>query len=194
MRNCLVERATILLTMMFLCVFATSLPSFGAAGNGLPMITSEDPTPPATHISGSDPHIRYEGRWDTSDPAGPRCSWSASTVRVKFSGSALDVDLSESDGSNDEYQIEVDGQAVGILVAQAGAHTYRIYNGAGTHTLALVKRTEAFCGIGQVRGFDLLADGKLLDPGKAPGRGIEVIGDSISCGYGNEADTREEHF
>ncbi|HEX5324016.1 MAG TPA: SGNH/GDSL hydrolase family protein [Capsulimonadaceae bacterium] len=159
-------------------------------------ITSDDPSPLPTHIAGSDARIHYEGRFDTTDPSGPRCSWSASTARVKFQGSALDVDLNESDGSRDEYEVEVDGQPASVLVAQPGAHTYRLYDGVGsaTHTLALVKRTEAFCGIGQVRGFDLPADGKLLDPGRAPRKGIEVIGDSISCGYGNEGKNQNEHF
>jgi lysophospholipase L1-like esterase len=182
------------LTALIVTVFAPALPALADNGSALPTITTEDSAPPAVHVAASDAHIRYEGRFDTSDPAGPRCSWSASQVRMKFSGTALDVELTESSGSNDEYEVAVDGQPAAVLIPQEGAHTYRVYDGSGTHTLALVKRTEAFCGIGQIRGFYLSADGKLLDPDKAPNRGIEVVGDSISCGYGNEGKNQYEHF
>jgi len=169
-------------------------PAFGDA-SPLPAIASDDPGPLPAHVSAYDTRIHYEGRWDTSDPAGPRCSWSASMVRVKFSGPALDVDLAESNGTRDQYEVVVDGQPTAVLIAQDGPHTYRVFNGGpGDHYLALVKRTEAFCGIGQIRGFDLPADGKLLDLGRAPRRGIEVIGDSISCGYGNEGKDQNEHY
>lgn len=163
--------------------------------HGLPLINTADTAVPPIHVPGYDKKIRYDGRFDMSDPAGPRCSWSASTAKVKFQGSALDVELNES-GSNDEWEIVLDGQPAAILAPQQGLHTYQVFTSgtAEVHTLALVKRTEAFCGIGQFTGFDLSAGGKLLGLGPVPKRGIEVVGDSISCGYGNEAKDQNEHW
>lgn len=176
-------------------VFATfsitrsSADTTGAA----PAVTNEDSHPLPDHIAPADKRIQYEGRFDTGDPAGPRCSWSASAIRVKFQGTALDVDLSDP-GQGDAYEIVEDGLATGSFPTLPGTHAYRVFTGSGTHTLSLVKRTEAFCGITQFLGFDLAAGGKLLDPGKTPTRKIEVIGDSISCGYGDEAASQNEHF
>jgi hypothetical protein len=53
------------------------------------------------------------------------------------------------------------------------------------HTLTLVKRTEASIGSCQFLGFEL--GGELLPAPARPARRIEVIGDSICCGTGDEA-------
>jgi lysophospholipase L1-like esterase len=45
----------------------------------------------------------------------------------------------------------------------------------------------------QIRGFQLSTGGQILGL-PAAARRIEVIGDSISCGYGNEAKNQNEHF
>lgn len=63
----------------------------------------------------------------------------------------------------------------------------------GAHTALLVKRTEASVGVTQFQGLHLDAGAKLLTPPRARHR-IEIIGDSITCGYGNEGKDRSEHF
>lgn len=169
--------------------------AFADTFNGLPLIDTPDSAVPPVHVTGYDKQILYDGRFDTTDPAGPRCSWSASTATVKFQASALDVDLNES-GDGDEWEVVVDGAPAAILVPSPGEHTYRVFtaDASGVHTVLLVKRTEAQCGIAQFGGFDLDTGGKFLDPPKMPKRGIEVVGDSISCGYGNEAKDQNEHW
>ncbi len=61
------------------------------------------------------------------------------------------------------------------------------------HVVRLVKATEAFVGTGQILGFEVTPGPDLLDvhPGK---HRLEVIGDSISCGYGDEGKSEKEHF
>ncbi len=54
-----------------------------------------------------------------------------------------------------------------------------------THTVEIYRRTEANQGESQFLGFDFGA-GKLLAPPPPSGRRIEVVGDSITCGYGDE--------
>ena len=56
---------------------------------------------------------------------------------------------------------------------------------AGTHVVELYRRTEASQGEAQFLGFDF-GSGKLLSPPAAKARRIELVGDSISCGYGDE--------
>jgi lysophospholipase L1-like esterase len=147
----------------------------------------------AMEVSPVDPLVRYVGRFDRNDPAGPRGTWSASSVAVTFTGSTLSVKL--ADKGQNFWQIVVDGAPTGVLKLEAGEHVYPVVSGlaAGTHTVELVKRTEFFAGATQVAGFQLADDGKLL-PTPARAHRIEVIGDSISCGYGNEAPRKEDGF
>lgn len=147
----------------------------------------------AAAISPADPLVRYVGRFDRADASGPRCAWSASTVAVTITGGSLSVKI--KDGGKNFWQIVVNGEAAGVLELQAGEHDYPVVSGlpAGRHTVELVKRTEASQGVTQLLGFQIDDASKLL-PAPARARRIEVIGDSISCGYGNEAGRKEEHF
>ena len=49
----------------------------------------------------------------------------------------------------------------------------------------LYRRTEASFGVTRFLGVEL-GGGKLLAPPPAAARRIEVVGDSVTCGYGNE--------
>lgn len=144
-------------------------------------------------IKANDPNIRYVGRFDDSDPAGPRCAWSNSTAIVRFKGSALQARLSDS-GEN-QWQIVVDGKPTTLLKTKGKSGTYTLATGLadGEHSIELVRRTEAFVGPAQILGFQLSSGGTLL-PVPTARRRIEIIGDSISCGYGNEGKDEKEHF
>jgi lysophospholipase L1-like esterase len=142
-------------------------------------------------IAPADPHIRYVGRFDFQDPKGPRCAWSASSVQIDFWGTDLRVRI--SDGGQNQFQVVVDGIPTAVLKLQKGEAEYVLthQDTPGAHTVQLVKRTEVFPGITQFLGFEL--EGTLIRSHK-PTHVIEVIGDSISCGYGDEGKTKEEHF
>jgi lysophospholipase L1-like esterase len=71
-----------------------------------------------------------------------------------------------------------------------------------THQVELYRRTEALFGDTRVLGVEL-GGGALLPPPAAATRRIEIVGDSITCGYGNEgadqycnfsADTENHHL
>jgi hypothetical protein len=145
-------------------------------------------------VSPTDPRLQYVGRFDTRDAAGPRCAWPASAVSLRFQGAALNVKISDS--NNDEYQVVVDGKPTAVLVTKNGTNLYSVFGGptVGTHSVTLEKRTEAFFGTTQFFGFQLSSGGRLLSLPKRLPRRLEVIGDSISCGYGNEAKDQYERF
>ncbi len=144
-------------------------------------------------VSPSAPAIQYMGRWDAGDRSKPRASWSASTVALCFRGT--DLNATFSDPGQNRWQVEIDGKAAEALQMEAGEHSYRVAAGLSpaVHTVRLVKATEAMVGPSQLLGFQLSESGALL-PISAPKRRIEVIGDSISCGYGNEGANQNEHF
>lgn len=140
-----------------------------------------------------DPLLRYVGRFDTADTAGPKCSWPNSTLAFTVSGGSVDVKLKDTNKSH--WQVVINGKATDVLALPAGESTHTIANNlpAGKHTIELVKRTEASQGVTQITGLRIDDNAKLLAT-PAPTRRIEVIGDSISCGFGNEAPNKEAKF
>ena len=137
--------------------------------------------------------LRYVGRFDRRDAAGPRAAWSNSAVEIHFKGTAAAIKL-KSEG-RDQYQVVVDGKATTVVQPGAGMGVYSLARdlAAGEHTVQLVRRTEAHTGVVQVLGVELEKGAELLPAAKVE-RCVEVIGDSISCGYGNEGANQDEHF
>ena len=163
-------------------------------GLGVGTARGQEPAPLPVAIAPADGNLRYVGRFDHSDAAGPRCAWSASTVIVRFRGTALNALLAGK--GEDFWQVYLDGQPTEVIQLKEGQTRYEVATNlsAGEHQVELAKRTEFNVGFTQILGFQLSADGALLPAPPAPDRRIEVIGDSISCGYGNEAPTKEEKF
>jgi lysophospholipase L1-like esterase len=119
---------------------------------------------------------------------------------LRFEGNSVNVKLNENSsgqgpGGGNRYEIVVDGKPAMVIVPRPGEGTYRLASNlrAGEHTVQVFRRTEAFVGVTQFLGFQLNSGGRALEPNR-PKRRIEVIGDSISCGYGNEGKSRDEHF
>ena len=154
-------------------------------------VHAEDTALPV-EVSATDPKIQYAGRFDLRDAKGPRWAWPACSALLKFKGTAANVKLKEMGGN--QFQVVVDGKPSKVLTPK-GEGVYSLASGLpeGEHTVEIVKRTEAFVGATQVLGFQISQGGEALAPEKVTRR-IEVIGDSISCGYGNEGQNQNEHF
>lgn len=126
---------------------------------------------------------RFTGRFDTSTPGAAVFAWSGSAIALRFTGSAIGVTL--SDGGNNRFDVVVDGVSR-LLAPKAGKNLYSLASGLsdGPHSVSIARRTEAFFGETTFHGFDVPESAWL--PGDLPTRRLEVIGDSISAGYGNE--------
>ena len=176
--------ALIVLTVACTSGGAGALDSGGGDSDALvPLI---DAVPGASDAAPGEPGIRIVGRVDDSDLAGPRFEWSGTAIHARFTGTAIGINLDEEWGTN-YYEVIVDGDHLPVLATDAGLALYPLATGLadGTHELVVHRRSEAFFGPTQLRGLEL-GDGELLAPAPAPSRRIEVIGDSITCGYGNE--------
>ena len=132
--------------------------------------------------AGGPPAVRYVGRVDLSDALGGKFAWSGSGVVARFTGSSISVKLS----GGQEYTVLIDGMLRPKLTPGNGTTLIANDLASGGHTIELYRRTEANQGVTQFQGFTFGAGGALLSPPAAPARRLEIIGDSITCGFGNE--------
>lgn len=127
--------------------------------------------------------VRYVGRVDTSDPTVARFAWSGTGVVARFSGTSVRVKL----GGAAEYTVLIDGQLRPKLVSTGGTHVLAEGLPPGVHQVELYRRTEANQGESEFFGFDF-GGGEALEPPPPRAKRLEIIGDSNTCGYGNEGE------
>jgi lysophospholipase L1-like esterase len=133
--------------------------------------------------------VRFVGRVDGCDPTGVRMAWSGTGFVGKFKGTGIRVELSDSPN---QYTILIDGDLQPVLKTTKGRNTYALATGLShqEHTVEFYRRTEASQGVTLVLDVEPeqgdAGVGELLTPPAANARRIEVIGDSITCGYGDE--------
>lgn len=135
-------------------------------------------------VSPSDPALRYIGRF-TDDF---RFGWTGSQIETVFTGSEISAVLELTSGNKAGMTAVVDGEEKTIIL-NAGQTVYPIASGLAAgepHRITLFKRSEG--AIGEVRfgGFQTSEDGSLSAPADHS-RKMLVLGDSITCGYANEA-------
>lgn len=148
-------------------------------------------------VPASDPAIRYVGRFDFADEAAPRMAFPASAVETTFEGDAVDLRLRESapgtsTTSTEYYEVRIDDEPPIKLEACPAQEIYPLARdlGSGSHRVRVSKRTEASVGAAAFLGFRVRDDTELNLP-EAPERRMEFVGDSITCGYGNEVSTTD---
>jgi len=134
-------------------------------------------------IKANDPHIRYSGRIAMTDSTA-ELSWSATSVKINFSGTAVKAMLAD-ERSDNNYNVILDNKVISVLHPLKAKKEYVLAEGLplGKHTLELFKRTEWAMGKTWLYGFELEKGTKILAPPAAPKRKIEFFGNSITCGY-----------
>ncbi len=149
---------------------------------------------PATH-----PRISYTGRVDCQAPGGPALGYVGASVRVRFAGTGLELRLKDYGGGTPEttnyYDVSVDGREPTLLEVSPQQERYPLAADLpeGEHQVELFKRVEAApggsSGAGKAEILGFVLHGSALLPAEQPARRLEFIGDSITCGYGNELTT-----
>ncbi len=130
----------------------------------------------------AEPAIHWVGRTDTSDPSRTRVGWSGGGFVVRFDGTGVSARM---DDAARYFTVVVDGAVQPNLATSPGEQDYAIATGLapGEHTVEVYRRTEGSFGPTSFVSVDI--EGELLAPPPVERR-IEIIGDSITCGYGNE--------
>lgn len=187
-------RSVGLLARVGLVSFATAVAAVAPA-----CARREPPAAPSVPAPSASP--RFVGRFDLRDPAGPRFAWSTSTIEASFTGTGIAMRLRAAplephdvtiDGkrvtlreSTTSYTVRIDEQPPFTLEVGAARERYELGRGldpARVHTVSVTRDAEAFAGVHQFLGFDVQR-GALVPPRARPLR-IEIVGDSITCGYG----------
>jgi lysophospholipase L1-like esterase len=110
-------------------------------------------------------------------------------LKARFEGTSVGIRLEDAQAFavGNDYEYSVDGSKATILSPSA-ATEYPLASGLpdGAHTLELVRRTEGSYGKTVVGGLILDPGKQLLVPPPRPSRRVEVVGDSISAGFGDE--------
>lgn len=151
----------------------------------MPGKAENEPTP--DRMAPVSSRVRTIGRF-VHEREGLRFAWSGSTVIARFEGTSLRVRLrDEGKNTMNAFQVLVDGEPRSVLRMQKDRDTYDVVTDLprGVHEVTLEKRTEARVGEMVLLGVE--SDGKMLPPAAGGAeRRIEILGDSISTGYGNE--------
>ena len=131
---------------------------------------------------GGPPQVLFVGRFDTTDPAGPKATWPGSRIVTRFSGTSVSVKLSEyaedwMDGAPSYWDVSIDHAppTVIAMIADNHPHVFELASNLspGEHEVELYKRSEMQTGITQFLGFDFHGGRSLPAPARAaaPHRG-----------------------
>ena len=146
---------------------------------------AEQPLP--TGAPGGPPVTKFVGRYDLTDPAKPRFDWSGSSMSARFEGS--EVTWGAESGTEQVFEVVIDGKAQQVILpdysnpnAVISTRTHKLPQ--GRHEITVVRSSEALFGDSYFVPFTF-GGGTQLPPTQYERR-IEYIGDSITCGYGDE--------
>lgn len=124
----------------------------------------------------SDSYYRYLGR---VDPATKRLTWPATGIAFSFTGTSASVPITSISGAN-AIVVVVDG----VATATDNVNGTSISTGTlaeGVHTVEIRKKSEAQ--FGSITIGDPVTSGTFCSI-EQPTKRIEIVGDSISVGYG----------
>jgi len=117
-------------------------------------------------------------------------------VEVRFTGGSLAVRLRTPPPAADEvardrpgvaYRVAIDGREPSWVEVRPGEGRYALATGldpSAVHEARFTREVEAFGGVHELLDVDLDPGASLLPPREPRRLALEVVGDSISCGYG----------
>jgi hypothetical protein len=161
-----------------------------ASGNGSPSDSSTAGSVAPLIAAG----VRWVGRVDVSDARAIKLAWSGSGFVGNFSGEAVSAKLKTVGAGEIFFQPVVDGKPGTRFSVGSAEKTVELAAGlgAGAHRVELYRETE-----GKGFGYSVFSGFAAGTPGAVPpasGRLIEVIGDSISAGFGNLGSEKHDGY
>ena len=147
-----------------------------------------------TFVSPTDQHIQYTGRISFTNPERPAFNYPGIQIIAAFEGTSLKMVAKPGSGY---FMAQID-LAEPFKVAFRGERdsvvTLATALPEGQHSVRLMYIIEGYEFYPEFWGFILDEGRSLVDAPALPTRKIEFVGNSITCGYGNEGMKKEEHF
>jgi len=147
-----------------------------------------------TVVSPADSHILYTGRISFANPERPAWNFPGVQIATAFEGTSLKMMAKPRSGY---FMAQID-EAEPFKVAFTGEKdsvvTLATALPEGRHLVRLMYAIEGFEWYPEFWGFVLDKGRQLVEAPALPSRKLEFIGNSITCGYGNEGTNKEEHF
>ena len=159
----------------------------------VPVLSASDNTGSKKFISADNSNIALVGRFDLKDKKNPVFMYSGCQIRTVFKGTSVEVILKD-DSLRNMFNVTVD-DSLFVLTTNKPDGVYLLARNleAKKHTLQIYRRTEWHGGNTTFKGLNIDKKRRLYKP-VVKTRVIEFIGDSYTCGYGDEGKSREEHF
>ena len=143
-------------------------------------------------VKPTDPHIQYVGRISFQNPERPTWSYPGVQINAAFEGTSAKLVCKPGSGyfmaqvdEAEPFKVAFRGQRDSVVTLCTALPQAR-------HTLRLMYAIEGYEMRPEFWGF--VFDGPVCDAPAQPSRTIEFIGNSITCGYGNEAMEATDHF
>ncbi len=147
-----------------------------------------------TVVSPANENIQYVGRVCFDNPQRPRFTFPGTQINARFTGTSLRLWCKPKSGY---FMAQIDGAAP-FKVAFTGDRDSIVALATalpqGDHELRLMYVIEGYELKPDFRGLVLDSGARLLPPPPLADRTIEFVGNSITCGYGNEAMLPSDHF
>ena len=147
-----------------------------------------------TVVSASDPHILYAGRISFTNPEHPAFNFPGVQIRAAFEGTSLRMMAKPKSGyfmaqidNAEPFKVSFMGQRDSVVTLATALPD-------GKHQVKLMYAIEGYEMYPEFWGFVLDEGKKLVDAPAFSDRKIEFIGNSITCGYGNEGLNKREGF
>lgn len=147
-----------------------------------------------TIVKPTDKNIQYVGRICFDHPERPRFTFPGTQINARFTGSSIKLWAKPKSGYFMAQVDEAEPFKVAMMGDRDSVVTLATALPQGEHTLRLMYVIEGYDLKPDFRGFILDRDARLLPPPALPERTIEFIGNSITCGYGNESIVASDPF
>ncbi len=157
----------------------------------LPCLTAVEALPQT--ITMDHEHIHKLGRFN----ADMQCTWTDSGITIRVTGGDVNILVQDhANGSKDKrigirnnyFAVVVDDQEPRVPHCLKGVERYPLLEGSdgGEHVITVFRGTEPLFGLVIVKGLELAEGAELLAP-PVKAKKFLALGDSMTCGYGNEA-------
>jgi len=149
----------------------------------------------AETVPASDLKIQITGRCDKTDPDEILFAFPGVSIKAKFEGTEISAVFKEygsgEEGTTNYFNVIIDNGTPSVLKLSSSDTVYLLASGLseGPHSVEIIKRTESMVGMVGFQGFILDEGKQLLELDKPSELKMEFVGNSITCGYGNELST-----